>query len=91
VSLNPYPYAATLTVEKVRSSVAAIAAMADDNEAAHSAEDDLRKEVLTAIAISQLKGTDVLLAALFCLDHVGYTPSDLPSTHAHDLKTWRAA
>lgn len=23
--------------------------------------------------------------------HVGYTPSDLPSTHAHDIKTWRAA
>lgn len=23
--------------------------------------------------------------------HVGYTPSDLPSTHSHDLKTWRAA
>lgn len=23
--------------------------------------------------------------------HVGYTPSNLPSTHAHDIKTWRAA
>jgi hypothetical protein len=23
--------------------------------------------------------------------HVGYTPSDLPSTHAHDIKTWRSA
>lgn len=23
--------------------------------------------------------------------HVGYTPSDLPSTHSHDIKTWRAA
>ena len=22
--------------------------------------------------------------------HVGYTPSNLPSTHAHDIKTWRA-
>ena len=23
--------------------------------------------------------------------HVGYTPSDLPSTHAHDIKTWGSA
>lgn len=23
--------------------------------------------------------------------HVGYTPSDLPSTHAHDIKLWTAA
>lgn len=23
--------------------------------------------------------------------HVGYTPSDLPSTHSHDIKLWRAA
>lgn len=22
---------------------------------------------------------------------VGYTPSNLPSTHAHDIKVWRAA
>ena len=23
--------------------------------------------------------------------HVGYTPSNLPSTHAHDIKTWRGS
>jgi hypothetical protein len=23
--------------------------------------------------------------------HVGYTPSSLPSTHAHEIKTWAAA
>lgn len=23
--------------------------------------------------------------------HVGYTPSNLPSTHAHDIKLWRSA
>lgn len=25
------------------------------------------------------------------IKHVGYTPSTLPSTHAHDIKTWRSA
>ena len=25
------------------------------------------------------------------IQHVGYVPSNLPTTHAHDLKTWRAA
>jgi len=68
MSLNPYPFAATLTVEQVRECVAAIAEMAADDEMAHAAEDDLRKEVLTAIAISQLKDTDALLAALTCLE-----------------------
>lgn len=38
------------TVEKVQARVAAIAAMAGDDEAAHSEEDELHQAVLSAIA-----------------------------------------
>ncbi len=60
-------FAATLTVDQVKSEVDRIAAVADDDEAAHSAEDDLHVEVLTAIAVGALTGLDAQRTALAAL------------------------